>query len=462
MSKLLEEQEMYESHVVAKLFHNKELHYYLSDILPELFGNMDRRITIFTMKNLFLKGKEITIENIIIGQGAPEVKAFIRKCKVEKLRLPSLHDMVYSIGINTKSEMFEDAYKEIHNIAFARYTQNLIKDITFDLGYRDAKGILNRAKALTRVYSIIYGSKVKDRRDQIGDAAQEINSDSPYIRTFSPGLNIGLGGISRGFAATLLGKPSHGKSTIATYDLFYKIDHNLIERGDVVGVEESPTVFWRRAFAHVCKKPIKALMDGVAKITPEDIAKVKERYEGKIFFHSLSGFSDVADLIMSLTKKTEYILVDHVNSISYPNGDDFHGIKSLINIEKAFLKDNPDSAILNLSQANTKEMLKKGRLIPKKEDAYMSSILEQAGREFLVVYYPYKDFTDPEVQKHFKGGKQPPADKVQMYIAKNSFGNLGCYDLRYDYDHGRYKDWVGDTIHTQKGSENFMLELGLI
>jgi len=85
-------------------------------------------------------------------------------------------------------------------------------------------------------------------------------------------------------------------------------------------------------------------------------------------------------------------------------------------------------------------MKKKGRLFPSKEDAFCSSVLEQASRQFLSIYYPYKDIIDKDNMNKFMGKAVPTANDIQLSIEKNSYGDLGVFDLKYYPDYGRYED----------------------
>jgi len=243
-----------------------------------------------------------------------------------------------------------------------------------------------------------------------------------YLPTSSHILNSALGGWSRGFANSLIGKPSHGKSTFMTWDSVIGIMSKRLSDVDVISPEEPEETFWKRVFSIFLQIPSSVLRKGNYTITKEQVTALKKTFEGKLRFHEQNKLVDVVDLLHSLSMKSEFIWIDHLNVVHYPKEDMYNGIITLVNEEKDFLRLNKDSVIVNLSQANTKKMLEKGRLVPQKEDAYNSSVLEHAAREFLSIYYPYVDATNPETGKFFVGkgiGREflpIKRDRVKIYI----------------------------------------------
>ena len=168
------------------------------------------------------------------------------------------------------------------------------------------------------------------------------------------------------------------------------------------------------------------------------IKSMQKLFEGKLFFHEEGSFSHIVDLMNSIDK-SDFMWIDHLNVVRYPYGDMFKGIVRMVEEQKKYLINHSNTAIVNLSQPNTKKMLAAGRLFPKKEDAYNSSVLEQASREFLSIYYPYVDATNPELQRYFR--RRPTKENlVQISVEKNSFGKVGVFDLEFQNELGIYKD----------------------
>lgn len=393
------------------------------------------------MKKLSAENIVITPENLALAQTNPNVIIFMRKHVIVKMNVDQIYNHLYDTEVSNNLELFNETFKELHNIAFATFVEVTNKEITYDLGYSNPASIVARARAIDKVHKVIFKSKYKSYKDSIQLAAEAINKKDSYLRVWSNNINNLVGGWSRGFVGSLIGRTSHGKSTYMTYDTMYQIKSKKLDRVDIIAPEEPSDIFWRRIFAAELKIPVKKMIDGVIKISPQEIALVKNHYEGKIFFHELIRFNDIVDLIFTL--KTEYIWIDHVNAISYPNNDQMNGIVALVNRQKQFLKENPETVIVDLSQVNTKEMKKKGRLFPSKEDAYMSTVLDHAAREFLSIYYPYKDSTDKEeyigfAGKHKKLNYSP--DLIQISVEKNSFGETGILDFRYLQDYGIFED----------------------
>lgn len=432
--------EIYEKSVLVKLFHNKGLQdKYLEDILPGIFQSVIRRVLIFTMQKLLDNNMDISIENIILVQNTKPLGLYLRKVKASPLTEDQVYNEVLDTSVDASPDLFRESFECLHDEAFAYYVESVNKELTYELAFCNRPAILARTKSVDRIHSLLYKSKNKERDDQIFSTMDEINRSSAYLRMASNRLTSILGGWSRGYAGSAIGRPSHNKSTYFTWDSTWQIKHNKLDRVDVISTEESPLSFWRRIFAIELGISIKDMIEGIRKISITDMQKIKDLYEGKIVFKQLKKFSDIIDYLNSL--RSEYIWIDHINSISYPQNNDYKGIISLINYEKEWLIKNKDSVIINLSQVNTKEMKKRNRTFPSKEDAYMSSVLEHASREFLSFYYPYKDTIDKDFQKKFAGrGKIPTPDQMQISIEKNSYGDIGIIDMKYIPEFGIFED----------------------
>lgn len=434
--------EIYEKAVLIKLFHNPELQdKYLSDLILGLFYDRDRRLIAHIMKELQKIKVKISVENIIIAQNQSLIKSFAYKHKITlPLSEGKVYDELHDTSVDGSINLFEDAYHNLHDEAFAYYIENSIADFSYDLGYKNRSGIMAKVKAIQKVHDIIFASKVKQRVNQIDNAYTEVNKGSGYLRMSSKKITSLVGGWSKGFVGSAIGRPSHNKSTWFTWDSVWQVNHNNLSEVHVIGSEETPTAFWRRIFGIELNVPIRAMIEGDIVLSQEDLKRVKEKYDSKIIFHPLRYLDDITDLMNSLNG-VPYIWLDHINSVIYPKENMYEGIRILVNRQKEWLDRNPRSVIVDLSQVNTKKMKQSGRLFPHKEDAYMSSILEQASREFLSFYYPYKDSIDPEVSSHFRGkGHLCKQDLIQVSIEKSSYGDVGITDLSYEYKYGRFAD----------------------
>jgi replicative DNA helicase len=436
---------VYEEAVIVKLFHNESLQdKYLPGLLTGIFTNYTIRRIAYLMVLLNQSKKKITLQNLIMMQSSSKFKAFTKKMHSMKTEYTEdnltegvIADIVMDVAVDSSTDFFDVSFRELHDICFANFTEDTAKDFTYSAGYKNVSDILYKAKSILRLHTALYRSKVKEREDQIENAFDKINSSSSYIRTSSERLNFLMGGWSKGYAASAIGRPSHNKSTWFTFESMWQVNYQL-DHVDVIGAEETIESFWRRVFAIELSIPIKEMAEGVRRLTPEELNLVRKKYEGKLRFHPVRKYEDVTQLISTL--KTPYIWIDHINALDYPRGDMYNGIQKLINFEKEWLASNRESVIINLSQVNTKKMQYQKRLFPAKEDAYMSSILEQASREFISFYYPYKDYTDSEFQKKFIGKSPPSPELVQMSIEKNSLGDIGIIDFVYEYLLGKFRD----------------------
>lgn len=438
---------VYEENAIVKLFHNKELQKkYLPDMLTGIFTNFDIRKIAFLMVLLYQGKKDITLQNLVMMQSNVKFKAFASKANGAKtdygnkdvLTEGDIADIVMDISIDSTTEFFDECYKQLHDICFANYVTITNQDFKYEVGYNNPAGIISKAKGIIQIHNALYKVKSKNRVNQIDEAFTKINASSAYLKTSSTRLNFLMGGWSKAYAAAAIGRPSHNKSTWFTFETLYQINVNKLDHVDIIGAEETVEGFWRRVFAIEFGIPVKEMAEGVRRITPEELVLVKRKYDGKIRFHHMRDYFEIASLFDVL--KSPFIWIDHVNAIAYPGGDDYKGIKKLIDMEKEWLASNKESVIVNLSQVNTKNMKYQKRLFPSKEDAYMSSVLEQACREFISFYYPYKDFIDPEFQKQFAGKPAPAPELAQIRVEKNSLGDIGTLDFVYEHLIARFSD----------------------
>jgi replicative DNA helicase len=433
--------DIYESSILTKIFYNKDLQErYLDDMILGLFSNKTRRLILFIMQEIRRKGMIVSLDNIMLLRQTPPVMKFMNKIKFPNMIAETdLSEHLGNTTIDASSNLFIDAYNILHDEAFANYVASSTVDFSYEIAYKNRAGIIAKIRAMQNAYNIIYKSKSKDRRDQIGDAFANINKSSAYLQLSSKRLTATMGGFSKGYIGSAIGRPSHNKSTWFTFDSTWQINNNNLEEVHVIGAEESTMSFWRRVFAIELGITINDLVYGLKKISEIELKIVRDKYEGKLFFHEVRKLGDIVDLIMSL--KVPYIWIDHINAIDYPKGDMYRGIIDLVNYEKDWLVTNNESVIVNLSQVNTKQMKYKNRMFPSKEDAYMSSILEQASREFISFYYPYKDIIDKEQQHKFAGkGKIYGPDLVQVSVEKNSLGDIGIIDMKYHHEYGKFED----------------------
>lgn len=437
---------VFQKGVLIKLFYNKELqNKYLEDMLPLLFTEK-RKVIAFIMKELHNTQVEITIENILLAQQKVNVKNFINKVKQTKLTKEELHELFDSNVTSKSPALFKEAYETLHDETFYEFTERYGKEFTYDLAYSNRYAILARARAIIKVYDILYRNKFKNREDGIKQAVAFMRAKKTYLPTFSVHYNSRVGGFSRGFAATVMGKPSHTKSTLMTFESLYLIDKELVSgKIAVLSAEEPEEIFWRRALSAEYKIPMHMLRSGEYEISDHQVERMVNKYKDKLNFFPVNTLNATVDTLFTL-KDYELIWLDHVNALTYPKGDMNQGIGTLVSREKEYLSLNKETAIVNLSQVNTKRMLSVGRLVAQKEDAFGSSYLEQAAREMITVYYPYVDATSEGIEGIFrksKYAKWTPTQlrtTVEMHVQKNSFGDKPTIALRYFEEMGRFED----------------------
>jgi len=421
-----------EKSILSKLYNNRTLQKkYLVDLYYNIFTDK-RRYIAFLMIKLFRDNIPITLENLRGSQ----IQAYQKKFGMHLTH----KDIEDELNVNTQisDTLFEDVYQSLHDESFLRISDKLINDMRYHHGYGERKKIVVHAQALIKLDKLFTRHKTVLRHSPIAKTAKYMTKAQAFQPLFSNILNSIMRGWARGFANSMIGKPSHGKTTFMTYDTVFNIMHGILDRADVISAEEPDQVFWRRVIGMFLKIPASSLIDGDIKISKEQIKSMEKIFLNKLYFHQEEKFSHAMDLMNSIDD-SDFIWFDHLNAFTYPYGDMYKGIIKIIEEQKRYLKVHPLTAIVNLSQPNTKQMLKAGRLFPKKEDAYNSSILEQASREFLSIYYPYVDATNPELQKYFRR-RQVVEDLVQVSVEKNSFGRVGVFDLEFQNNIGIYKD----------------------
>lgn len=440
---------IYEKGVLIKLFYNIELQdKYLPDLLPIIFSK-ERKIMAITMKYLHSIKTSINLDNMLLAQKSAEIKAACNKYKQELLTKDMLIDFFeldsFFYSTSHSAVLFKEAFETLHDETFFEFTERFGQDFTYDLAYKNKYAILARAKAISKIYNVLYKSKVKNREDGIRKAVAFLKGKKNYIPTFSTSFNSIVGGFSRGFAATLIGKPSHGKSTLMTFLSVYLILKNLVDKVSVLSAEEPEEIFWRRVISAYLKVPMEVLKTGDYNISEKNILEIEAKFKNKINFYPVNTLGTAIDTLYTL-EDSELIWIDHVNALMYPRDDMNNGIFSLVTREKEFLAKNKNTAIVNLSQVNTKRMLAANRLVATKEDAFGSSYLEQAAREIISVYYPYADATDEALgrlyanSKYGKWALDDAKSTIELHVQKNSFGDKPVIPMKYYETMGRFED----------------------
>jgi hypothetical protein len=400
------------------------------------------------MKKLNESDIEISVDNLYSFQTNNKIKEILKKYDMNTaLKHEQLSDIIFDVEGDSSPEMFEDVYNELHDRAFALFVAEQQPTFNEEIALNNQMRVLSKAKAISSMHKVIYGHKHKNREDDIRASADEINKADQILRFFSSNLNGVIGGWTRGFAGTVLASSSNGKSTFMTFDTQKKILTKILDEVHVILVEEQKVNFWQRVFANTFKIPIEHLRKGLVKITDGQVEKIKELYEHRIILHKTNKYNEILELLYSL--RTQYIWIDHINCIQYPSENTNANIGMLLGAQVHYLENLPKSSIkpviVNLSQVNEKELDKRvGRSIwrhPTYTDAYGSQLLYHHSREYLTLYYPYKDMTkNPEAWTGKKDLMRAGKNDFYLKVEKSSFGNLSEVKLKYTPEFGIFED----------------------
>jgi hypothetical protein len=438
----MEDNLIYEESVLLKLYHNHKLQEeYLPDLLPGVFTTW--KLLAYIMTKFHQKEIEISIENILLVQNSHKITKYVKANRLIIYTEEQLQKLLIDNYNDTSPSLFKEAYDVLLEETFYRYVKTANEDFIYDSEYKNRTRIVKRAKSILKLNNILYSRKIKQREDTLALAIKTINESQSYVPTFSHKLNNIIGGFSKGFIASIAARPSHGKSTIMTWDTIYGLQEGTRRRVDIISAEEPSAIFWRRIISAYFRIPSDLLRLGDYHVTKKQYDELKEFAHDRLFFHSARTLEEVLGTLNTI-KNSTIIWLDHVNAVVYPRGDELRGIKSLVDGQKQYLAENPDTVIVDLSQVNTKSMKFNGRLFPTKDDAFGSSVLDQAAREFLTVYYPYLDSIGVEIVKKKKKKdeeeEETPIDRIKVSIEKTSFGGKGVIDLKFINTMGRYVD----------------------
>lgn len=444
MAKTYPNSDLLERAYVVWMFHNKELRdKHLMSTLPGIFLDPNKRLLMFIMQSMNGADIEITIPNITMylqSQNA-SITAFHKKHKTKTLNEEQITNLVMDMEITSKTDLFDTAYSYLHTYAFARFVEDRLENMKYWNSYPGEynAAIIASAKAIPKIHDILKG-KTGSRQSQLEETMQMVNSTEEYISTSSTELNRNIGGFTRGYVATLIAKSGHGKSSWTDYNVVHTLLKKKIASVVIISPEESSITRWRRIIAMLCDIPTTQMRQKSARITKEHIDRVSDLLQDRLkIYDNVFKYKDIIDLMQSV--KCDKIVLDHMQAIEYPGTGDFMArmignIPGLIDTEKKIAKQK-NNVILNLSQVNDKDIQRSDRLIkaPRYWDAYGSSVLYQASREFLALWYPVKD----EEEGSMVTGKWTINDMI-MNVEKASFGGTGKINLHFDPDKNTFTD----------------------
>src|ERR1035437_8850243 len=258
--KSLPNSQIYERHMVCKLFQNKKIQdENLDFILPGIFVDGNKRYIVYMMKRLKDKKMAITVDNMVIMQANPDenLLAFRKKHSVGKLDEGDICNIVNDVEIDAQCEgdTFEIIKKEMLLMSFARFIEDIIPEVKYYNGYlteQSQYAVLSKLKAGTKLYDILH-SRMESKKDILVSAKDYINSDDEYIRTSSHALNSFIGGFSRGYVNTIIAKSSHCKSSWTDYNIADSILKGKVGKVVKITPEEDSDVQIRRFIAMICK-----------------------------------------------------------------------------------------------------------------------------------------------------------------------------------------------------------------
>jgi len=433
---------------LVRLFHNEKVReQYTDDLLPQIFFNPVVRLGVFVIKKLVENNMRITAENVAMMANSPneDIKIFKRKFSLSKVRSDEITDIIYDVALDSSDKMTGMVYDMLLSAAFNRFVKEAISDIEYwnSYGFEEYQPkIIARCKGVISVNNILHGRK-NGKVDQLGDTMELINSDEEYISTSSTVLNSYIGGFTRGYVGAIIAKSSHCKSTWIDYNSVHTLLAGKVDRIDIITPEESAATRWRRVIAMIAKIPTSAMRQKTVKINQAHIDKVRELLGNRLFIHDdVFKYKDIIDLMSSLST-TGMIVLDHLQSIDYPGTGGamqrmISNIPGIIEAEKRIAK-HRYIPIINLSQVNDKVIQGSDRLMkaPRYWDAYGSSVLYQASREYLAFWYPYKDYEDSPISF---ADKPPSINDIQLAIEKSSFSRVARFMIGYDPERAMFYD----------------------
>lgn len=448
--------DLYEKIYIVKVFHNERLHPELGGISPSLFTDNKRRSVVYLMKRLYETKVAVTLDNLHVYGSHPDdhYLAFIRRtflCKFGEeakylLTLDDLNDILYDTVIDASDNLFEMIKENLNVLAFARFVAQQLDEIKYGISYQNRDyhaDILARTKGIQTFHKLLFTNE-SVKRNQLSETKTRINSNDEYISTSSQLLNSHIGGFTRGFVDAIIGKSGHGKSTWTDYNIVHTLRSGKVSKVVKITPEEPADFTWRRIISMVCNLSTTGMRNKLVKITDEHIKKVGELLEKRLkIYDNVFKLKDIKEVIRMADG--EQIYVDHLQSIEYPGRANplmnmIGEIPGLILFEERIAKQK-NISIINLSQVGDKEIARSERFSkrPRYHDAYGSSVLYQKAREFLAVYYPYKDY-DENPQTFY--GNAPTINNYEIGIEKSSFSALGIIRLNFDYEYSRFTDEV--------------------
>lgn len=453
--------EVIERAFILKLFYDKPLREkFLKQTLPAVFVCKKKRVIFYIMQKLNEDNINITLDNVVLKfrEMSESLIIFMKKHKViyfdkssvmhwvEMITENDIYNILTDESVDAPADLIEMAVKQLNRMAFSRFVSDRYEDIKYYNEHSEtenANKVISAARAIITVHDLLY-KKSLEKRDQLEEMKDLVNSDSEYISTSSTALNSYLGGFTRGYVSSIIAKSSHGKSSWVDYNAVHTLLAGKVKRIDIISPEESASTRWRRITAMLNLVSLSSMRQKDVKVLNAHIEKVREKLYNKLFiWDNVFKYNDIIELMSKLT--TDMIIVDHLQAIEYPGVGDFlarmiGNIPGFVDFEKKLAK-KKHNCIVNLSQVNDKDIQRSDRLskAPRYWDAYGSSVLYQAAREYIALWYPYKDYEDNPISFT---GNTPTIHDIQMSIEKSSFSKIGKIHLHFEPEFNIFTDKV--------------------
>lgn len=449
--------DIFERAYLVKLFHNEKLRdRYLPETLPQVFLDPKRRLLVYLMRLLHDNKLNITVDNILMVQSrqSENLKAFLKKNRVNKLEENEVIEMLFDTTVDGREQFFENCKDEILHASFTRFISNLLDEIEHYNDLNNVKYdsyIMSRFKAGQRIHNIIY-NRLGDKRDMYHETQEMVNDPEEYVPTASRVLNSYIGGFTKGYVGSIIAKSSHGKSSFTDYNILQNITSKKVDKVAKITPEENAATQLRRYLAMICKIPTSGMRLKLVQVTNEHLQAVKAKLDNHLIIRDdVFKMKDIIELTESL--KVDMIYVDHMNSIDYPGTGTYMermigNIPGLVDAQKRIAKQK-NIPIINLSQVGDKEIQRSDRLIkaPRYWDVYGSSVLYQASREFIALWYPYKDQEDNSFTT-----EQFTMNDMRIHIEKSSFSKVGRLKVHFEPDFNLFTDTDVETKKVEKGN----------
>lgn len=420
----------------------------LDKLLPGVFTNPAVQVLCWIAKILKQNNIKITYNNVSLFyiKEKYRINKFLKKLKVK----PSMEEVVNIIrpdiiepAYESSQEFLEEVFENIKEDTFRRFALERADEIKRLTEYPGkVYEILANAKSLLKLHEIF--SSIKIEEDWITKSANALNTVR-IIPTAFKDINQYIFGWSRGYPNAILARSSHGKSTFISNEIRYQITQGL--KVALISVEENQETFWQRVFCIEFNISITELKLGMVKITEKQIEQIKEKYRNLSVYHTnMVYYNQVVLLLNKITKDNDLIFIDHINAIKYPGGgNDISnmpgGIVSLINAQKMILAENKHCTIINVNQVSEKQI---GNIpsywkMPDYTMAYGNTVSYFASREWITLYYPYRDLINRPAE--WTGVLDLPSpNDLYFAVEKSSTGTIGGGVLEFAPEYAKISD----------------------